>query len=79
VLYRRAIFRLYDYFQQNYLNSYDNYDVITQANLYASQDGAHEMCRLPKIGHSSPFPVPSPGRSVTRARRLYESGLANSV
>ena len=27
--------------------------------------------------HGSPFPVPSPGRSVTRARGLYESSLAN--
>jgi len=26
-----------------------------------------------------PFSVPSPGRSVTQARRLYESRLANSV
>ena len=70
-------------------------------NLYVSnprhqtQDGAHEMCRLPKSSspdmtldylqsrtksfHRSSYPFPSPGRSVTRARRLYVSRLANSV
>jgi len=39
------------------------------------------MCRLHKVRpyHRSSFFVSSPGRSVTQARRLYESRTANSV
>ena len=40
----------------------------------------HEYSTISKAGLNvprSPFPDPSPGRSVTQARRLYVSSLAN--
>jgi hypothetical protein len=67
---------------------------LHESVLPQKQDGAHEMCRLPKPSLQNEFStiskadlnvqkptfpsnVPSPGRSVTRARRLYVSRLAN--
>ena len=50
---------------------------------YPTDKTVHMKCAVSPISKAGliapPFHVPSPGRSVTRARRLYVSRIANSV